>query len=99
VHAPPNTPQVKLELSAKLAPTILVIDDEEGINLWELCAFYLIKCIRVLGMKRQYRLTNKSRDGRKLYFRCSRCDTLIKKDGILIRAKLIVEDGEIVSEQ
>ena len=80
VHAPPNTPQVKLELSAKLAPTILVIDDEEG-------------------MKRQYRLTNKSRDGRKLYFRCSRCDTLIKKDGILIRAKLIVEDGEIVSEQ
>lgn len=45
--APQNAPQVQLELSAKLAPTILVIDDENG-------------------MKRQYRLTNKSRDGRKV---------------------------------
>lgn len=71
---------IKLELSAKLAQTILVIDDENG-------------------LKRQYRLTNRSRDGRKLYFRCSRCDTLIKKDGRRIRAKLIVEDGQIVSER
>ncbi|KAL3069745.1 hypothetical protein niasHS_015979 [Heterodera schachtii] len=49
----------------------------------------------------QYRLTNRSRDGRKLYFRCSRCDTLIKKDGhqFGIRTKLIVEDGHIVSER
>ncbi|KAL3069728.1 hypothetical protein niasHS_015962 [Heterodera schachtii] len=79
---PPDAPQVRLELSAKLAPTILVLDDEHG-------------------MKRQYRLTNRSRDGRKLYFRCSRCDTLIKKDGhqFGIRAKLIVEDGHIVSER
>ena len=51
------------------------------------------------GMKRQFRLTNRSRDGRKMYFRCSRCDTLIKKDGVQIRAKLIVEDGQIVSER
>ncbi|KAF7640462.1 hypothetical protein Mgra_00000283 [Meloidogyne graminicola] len=80
-HPPPiDAPRVKLELSAKLAPTILVIDDENG-------------------LKRQYRLTNKSRDGRKMYFRCSRCDTLIKKDGVQIRAKLIVEDGQIVSER
>uniref|UniRef100_A0A183CE41 Macro domain-containing protein n=1 Tax=Globodera pallida TaxID=36090 RepID=A0A183CE41_GLOPA len=79
---PQNAPQVRLELSAKLAPTILVLDDEHG-------------------MKRQYRLTNRSRDGRKLYFRCSRCDTLIKKDGhqVGVRAKLIVEDGHIVSER
>ncbi|CAK5084232.1 unnamed protein product [Meloidogyne enterolobii] len=77
---PEDAPRVKLELSAKLAPTILVIDDEKG-------------------LKRQYRLTNKSRDGRKMYFRCSRCDTLIKKDGVQIRAKLIVEDGQIVSER
>uniref|UniRef100_A0A914IHD8 Macro domain-containing protein n=1 Tax=Globodera rostochiensis TaxID=31243 RepID=A0A914IHD8_GLORO len=79
---PLNAPQVRLELSAKLAPTILVLDDEHG-------------------MKRQYRLTNRSRDGRKLYFRCSRCDTLIKKDGhqVGVRAKLIVEDGHIVSER
>uniref|UniRef100_A0A915CZW9 Macro domain-containing protein n=1 Tax=Ditylenchus dipsaci TaxID=166011 RepID=A0A915CZW9_9BILA len=77
---PVDLPPIKLELSAKLAPTILVIDDENG-------------------MKRQYRLTNRSRDGRKLYFRCSRCDTLIKKDGHRIRAKLIVQDGHIVSER
>lgn len=51
------------------------------------------------GLKRQYRLTNRSRDNRKLYFRCSRCDTLIKKDGLQIRAKLIVEDGQVVSER
>jgi hypothetical protein len=42
---------------------------------------------------------NFSRDGRKLYFRCSRCDTLIKKDNNRIRAKLIVQDGHIVSER
>ncbi|KAH7731720.1 hypothetical protein AAVH_00618 [Aphelenchoides avenae] len=75
-----NGSPVKLELSAKLAPTILVIDDENG-------------------LKRQYRLTNKSRDGRKLYFRCSRCDTLIKKDGNKIRAKLTLQDGVVVGER
>jgi hypothetical protein len=52
-------PVLELELSAKLAPTLLCLDDENG-------------------GKRQYRLTNKSSDGRKLYFRCSRCDTVVK---------------------
>ncbi|KAI1708304.1 macro domain-containing protein [Ditylenchus destructor] len=77
---PLEAPPIKLDLSAKLSPSILALDDENG-------------------MKRLYRLTNRSRDGRKLYFRCSRCDTLIKKDGQRIRAKLIVQDGHIVSER
>ncbi|KAH7723073.1 hypothetical protein AAVH_09328 [Aphelenchoides avenae] len=69
----------KLELSAKLCPTILVLDDENG-------------------NKRQFRVTNRSRDGRKIYFRCSRCDTAAKKDDNQIRAKIIISDGKIVSE-
>ncbi|KAL3092279.1 hypothetical protein niasHT_028157 [Heterodera trifolii] len=77
---PPDAPQVRLELSAKLAPTILVLDDEHG-------------------MKRQYRLTNRSRDGRKLYFRCSRCDTLIKKDGHQFGVNLVLVGWPIVNER
>jgi O-acetyl-ADP-ribose deacetylase (regulator of RNase III) len=69
----------KLELSAKLCPTILVLDDENG-------------------NKRQFRVTNRSRDGRKIYFRCSRCDTAAKKDNNQIRAKIIISDGKIVSD-
>jgi hypothetical protein len=70
---------VQLELSAKLQPSVLILDDKDG-------------------LKRQYRLTNKSKDGRKLYFRCSYCDTLIKKTGINTRAKITLQDGRIVGE-
>lgn len=72
--------QVQLELSAKLQPSVLVLDDRDG-------------------LKRQYRLTNKSKDGRKLYFRCSYCDTLIRKTNVPIRAKITLQDGAIVGEQ
>lgn len=51
------------------------------------------------GYKRQYRMTNRSSDGRKLYFRCSRCDTLSKKNTDAIRARLIISNGEIVGEE
>lgn len=72
--------QIQLELSAKLQPSVLVLDDKNG-------------------LKRQYRLTNKSKDGRKLYFRCSYCDTLIRKTNIRVRAKITLLDGQIVGEQ
>ncbi|KAI6243570.1 hypothetical protein M3Y99_00114800 [Aphelenchoides fujianensis] len=75
----PEPLQVHLELSAKLQPSVLVLDDKNG-------------------MKRQYRLTNKSKDGRKLYFRCSYCDTLIRKTNIPIRAKITLQDGVIVGD-
>ncbi|KAI6212543.1 hypothetical protein M3Y94_00038300 [Aphelenchoides besseyi] len=76
---PTEPMQVHLELSAKLQPSVLVLDDKNG-------------------MKRQYRLTNKSKDGRKLYFRCSYCDTLIRKTNIQIRAKITLQDGVIVGD-
>jgi hypothetical protein len=66
-------------LSAKLQPSVLILDDKDG-------------------LKRQYRLTNKSKDGRKLYFRCSYCDTLIKKTGEKVRAKITLQDGRIVGD-
>uniref|UniRef100_A0A1I7SJ34 Zf-ISL3 domain-containing protein n=1 Tax=Bursaphelenchus xylophilus TaxID=6326 RepID=A0A1I7SJ34_BURXY len=72
--------EVRLELSAKLQPSVLVLDDKDG-------------------LKRQYRLTNKSKDGRKLYFRCSFCDTLIRKTNIRIRAKITLQDGRIMGDQ
>ncbi|KAI6216148.1 O-acetyl-ADP-ribose deacetylase [Aphelenchoides fujianensis] len=75
----PEPLHVHLELSAKLQPSVLVLDDKNG-------------------MKRQYRLTNKSKDGRKLYFRCSYCDTLIRKTNIAIRAKITLQDGAIVGD-
>ncbi|KAI6185880.1 hypothetical protein M3Y98_00072300 [Aphelenchoides besseyi] len=76
---PTEPMQVHLELSAKLQPSVLVLDDKNG-------------------LKRQYRLTNKSKDGRKLYFRCSYCDTLIRKTNIQIRAKITLQDGVIVGD-
>lgn len=51
------------------------------------------------GKKRQYRMTNRSRDGRKLYFRCSRCDTLAKKADGNIRARLIICNGEVMGDE
>lgn len=51
------------------------------------------------GLKRQYRMTNRSRDGRKLYFRCSRCDTLSKKNSDSVRARLIICNGEVVGDE
>uniref|UniRef100_A0A914QAS6 RYYR-CCHC domain-containing protein n=1 Tax=Panagrolaimus davidi TaxID=227884 RepID=A0A914QAS6_9BILA len=51
------------------------------------------------GRKRQYRMTNRSRDGRKLYFRCSRCDTLAKKCENAVRARLIICNGEIMGDE
>ncbi|CAD5223101.1 unnamed protein product [Bursaphelenchus okinawaensis] len=80
LEVPPPEQQVRLELSAKLQPSVLVLDDKDG-------------------LKRQYRLTNKSKDGRKLYFRCSFCDTLIRKTNIRIRAKITLQDGRIMGEQ
>uniref|UniRef100_A0A914YMP5 Macro domain-containing protein n=1 Tax=Panagrolaimus superbus TaxID=310955 RepID=A0A914YMP5_9BILA len=51
------------------------------------------------GKKRQYRMTNRSRDGRKLYFRCSRCDTLAKKCENAVRARLIICNGEVMGDE
>uniref|UniRef100_A0A7E4ZXL3 Macro domain-containing protein n=1 Tax=Panagrellus redivivus TaxID=6233 RepID=A0A7E4ZXL3_PANRE len=52
------------------------------------------------GLKRQYRMTNRSRDGRKLYFRCSRCDTLAKRDkDSSTRARLILCNGQVSGDE